>query len=132
MQVNSGVDSFVSVRGSTPNGELGFEIYPTPTPQHQLFLSHTILSTSFDITPNHADMDITNFVVSSREAALLYGDYGTYRRQLSRRLLSYRKKLQIVTKNRGKFQPAKLTADQSFESAECVHAILRCPLLQSF
>jgi len=111
------------------NGEgLGSKLTPL---QRQLLLSHTILSASFDTTPSRADMDITNFVVSSRDAALLYGDYGTYRRQLSRRLLSYRKKLQVVTKNRGKFQPAKLTADQSFDNPECVHAIPRCPLLQS-
>ena len=49
-------------------------------------------------------MDITSFVVRGREQALLYGDYSTYHGQLARRLLSSRKKLGIVTKNRGKFQ----------------------------
>ena len=38
-------------------------------------------------------MDITNFVVSQREKALLVGDYGSYHIQLSRRLLVVRRKL---------------------------------------
>lgn len=49
-------------------------------------------------------MDITKFVVQGRDKALLYGDYSTYHHQLSKRLLSSRKKLGIVTKNRGKSQ----------------------------
>ena len=48
-------------------------------------------------------MDITSFVVQGRDQALLYGDYSTYHAQLAKRLLSSRKKLGIVTKNRGKF-----------------------------
>lgn len=48
-------------------------------------------------------MDITGFVVQGRDQALLYGDYSTYHGQLAKRLLSSRKKLGIVTKNRGKF-----------------------------
>lgn len=48
-------------------------------------------------------MDITKFVVSGRDAALLYGDYATYQTQLSKKLLNSRKKLNIATKNRGKF-----------------------------
>ncbi len=64
-------------------------------------------------------MDITKFVVSSREAALLYGDYATYRTQLSGKLLNCRKKLNIATKNRGKFQPkAKITSEQIVENHE--------------
>jgi signal recognition particle subunit SRP68 len=38
-------------------------------------------------------MEITNFVVSHRNEALLVGDYGSYRRQLSRRLLTLRRQL---------------------------------------
>lgn len=49
-------------------------------------------------------MDITSYVVQGRDQALLYGDYSTYHEQLAKRLLSSRKKLGIVTKNRGKFQ----------------------------
>ncbi|KAG5983758.1 hypothetical protein E4U55_007223 [Claviceps digitariae] len=48
-------------------------------------------------------MDITSFVVHGRDQALLYGDYSTYHGQLAKRLLSSRKKLGIVTRNRGKF-----------------------------
>lgn len=48
-------------------------------------------------------MDITSFVVRGRDQALLYGDFSTYRSQLAKRVLSSRKKLGIVTKNRGKF-----------------------------
>ena len=38
-------------------------------------------------------MEITKFVVSHRNEALLVGDYGSYRRQLSRRLLTLRRRL---------------------------------------
>lgn len=64
-------------------------------------------------------MDITKFVVSHRENALLYGDYSTYRAQLSRKLLNSRKKLNIATKSRGKFHPkAQITAEQISENHE--------------
>ncbi len=64
-------------------------------------------------------MDITQFFVSLRENALLYGDYGTYRAQLSRKLLNSRKRLNIATKNRGKFHPrAEITAEQIAENHE--------------
>jgi signal recognition particle subunit SRP68 len=57
-------------------------------------------------------MDITSYVVQGRDQALLYGDYSTYHGQLAKRLLSSRKKLRIVTKNRGKFQKKDIvTAD---------------------
>lgn len=49
-------------------------------------------------------MDITKFVVSGRDSALLYGDYGTYQAQLGKKLLNCRKKLGVSTKNRGKYQ----------------------------
>ncbi len=48
-------------------------------------------------------MEITRFVVSGRDHALLYGDYSTYRLQLSRRLLSVRKKLGRTTKKGAKY-----------------------------
>lgn len=64
-------------------------------------------------------MDITKFVVSHRENALLYGDYATYRAQLSRKLLNSRKKLNIATKSRGKFHPkAQITAEQISDNHE--------------
>ncbi|GAB1319012.1 signal recognition particle subunit srp68 [Madurella fahalii] len=67
-------------------------------------------------------MDITKFVVSSREKALLYGDYATYRSQLSGKLLNCRKKLNIATKSRGKFHPkAPVTPEQIAENHEYLH-----------
>ena len=65
-------------------------------------------------------MDITKFVVSHREKALLYGDYSTYWQQLSNKLLNCRKKLNIATKNRGKFNPKnnQVTPEQIAENHE--------------
>lgn len=58
-------------------------------------------------------MDITNFVVSARSQALLYGDYTTYHRLLAKKLHTSRKKLNIVTKNRSKFtKKGPITATQ--------------------
>ena len=51
-------------------------------------------------------MDITAFVVGQREKALLVGDYGSYRQQLSRRLRVVRKKLYPST-NKGVKYTAK-------------------------
>ena len=68
-----------------------------------------------------AAMDITKFVVSLREKALLYGDYSTYWSQLSGKLLNCRKKLNIATKSRAKFNPkAPVTPEQIAENHECV------------
>lgn len=72
-------------------------------------------------------MDITKFVVASREKALLYGDYTTYRTQLSGKLLNCRKKLNIATKNRGKFHPkAAITPEQIADNTEYGHSS-SCP-----
>ena len=66
-------------------------------------------------------MDITKFVVSGRDAALLYGDYGTYQAQLGKKLLNCRKKLGVNTKNRGKFQKKDgPTPEQVAENKESV------------
>lgn len=48
-------------------------------------------------------MEITTFVVSGRDKAKLYGDYATYRTQLSNRIHNLRKKLGIATKPRAKY-----------------------------
>ncbi|KAK4165141.1 hypothetical protein QBC43DRAFT_316094 [Cladorrhinum sp. PSN259] len=68
-------------------------------------------------------MDITKFIVSHREKALLYGDYSTYWQQLATKLLNCRKKLSIATKNRGKFDPKKsqVTPEQIAENHEYLH-----------
>ncbi|KAK2696523.1 hypothetical protein QWA68_004619 [Fusarium oxysporum] len=70
-------------------------------------------------------MDITKFVVQGRDQALLYGDYSTYHKSLSKKLLSCRKKLNIATKNRGKFHDHdKVTAEKIAENHEYVHLLL--------
>ncbi|KAF2963316.1 hypothetical protein GQX73_g10257 [Xylaria multiplex] len=70
-------------------------------------------------------MDITNFVVSARNQALLYGDYTTYHRLLAKKLHTSRKKLNIVTKNRSKFtKRGPVTAQQIAENHEFLHLIL--------
>lgn len=60
-------------------------------------------------------MDITKFIVSGRDEALLYGDYSTYRAQLSRKLLSARKKLGLATRKGAKYakRPAVTAEDIS-------------------
>ena len=67
-------------------------------------------------------MDVTNFVVSQREKALLIGDYGTYRKQLSRRLLVVRKKLHY-TSTKGKKYAARpaVTAEDIARNHEYVN-----------
>jgi signal recognition particle subunit SRP68 len=61
-------------------------------------------------------MDITNFVVSGRDQALLYGDYSTYRASLSRKLLSIRKKLGLATKKGAKFTKKAPVTPESIAS----------------
>lgn len=73
-------------------------------------------------------MDITSFVVSARNQALLYGDYSTYHRQLAKRLLSCRKKLNISTRNRQKFTKKAdfkdVTPEQIAEDHVHLHLLL--------
>jgi signal recognition particle subunit SRP68 len=52
-------------------------------------------------------MDITKFVVTHRDDALLIGDYNTYHHQLSRQLASIRKKLGRATPKNGKYNDKK-------------------------
>ncbi|KAK3991411.1 hypothetical protein QBC44DRAFT_349292 [Cladorrhinum sp. PSN332] len=68
-------------------------------------------------------MDITKFIVSHREKALLYGDHSNYWQQLSTKLVNCRKKLNIATKNRGKFDPKKsqVAAEQIAENHEYLY-----------
>ncbi|KAI1148555.1 hypothetical protein F4825DRAFT_433651 [Nemania diffusa] len=70
-------------------------------------------------------MDITNFVVSARSQALLYGDYTTYHRLLAKKLHTSRKKLNIVTKNRSKFtKKGPITATQIAGDHGFLHLVL--------
>jgi signal recognition particle subunit SRP68 len=56
-------------------------------------------------------MDITNFILSHRERALLIGDYGTYRSQLSRQLVTLRKRLGRSTPKKAKFTAKPITVE---------------------
>ncbi|KAF6843489.1 signal recognition particle 68 kDa protein [Colletotrichum musicola] len=70
-------------------------------------------------------MDITKFVISGRDSALLYGDYATYQSQLAKKLLNSRKKLGIATRNRGKFNKKdEVTAAQIAENHEYIRLLL--------
>ena len=61
---------------------------------------------------NWYEMDITSFVATQRDSALLLGDYSTYRSQLSRRLLSVRKSLGRTTPKTAKYAPkAPITSE---------------------
>ena len=57
-------------------------------------------------------MEITKFVVSGREKAKVFGDYSTYRTQLSSRIHNLRKKLGVATKPRAKFTTTPVTAEE--------------------
>lgn len=48
-------------------------------------------------------MEITSFIIAQRDKALLVGDYGSYRKQLSRRLLTVRRKLNYVSSKGRKY-----------------------------
>ncbi|KAI5463323.1 signal recognition particle, 68 kDa subunit [Mariannaea sp. PMI_226] len=70
-------------------------------------------------------MDITNFIVKTREQSLLYGDYAIYHSRLSKKLLNYRKKLGIATKNRGKFHPkTEITPEEIAQNQGYVHLLI--------
>lgn len=73
-------------------------------------------------------MDITGFVVTQREKALLVGDYGSYRTQLSRRLLVVRRKLNY-TSTRGRKYSAKapVSAENVKSNHELVFVVLWLP-----
>ncbi|KAK7523474.1 hypothetical protein IWZ03DRAFT_397202 [Phyllosticta citriasiana] len=67
-------------------------------------------------------MDITAFVASQRDSALLLGDYNTYRQQLSRRLLALRKRLGRATPKNAKYSSKDpVTAADIGSSHDFVH-----------
>lgn len=69
-------------------------------------------------------MDITDFIVSQRQKALLVGDYGSYRKQLSRRLLVVRRKLNY-TSVKGRKYAAKtpVSVDDIAKNHEFVNSV---------
>ena len=68
-------------------------------------------------------MDITAFISSHRQT-LTITDYSTYRSQLSRQVLSTRKRLRIATPRREKFTPRPVTADNIGDTKEYVWLVL--------
>jgi signal recognition particle subunit SRP68 len=67
-------------------------------------------------------MEVTSFVVSGRDKAKLYGDYATYRTQLSNRVHNLRKKLGVATKPRAKYTSrAPVTAEDIGRNHEYAH-----------
>ncbi|KAH6673765.1 signal recognition particle 68 kda protein-like protein [Halenospora varia] len=70
-------------------------------------------------------MEITSFVVSGRDRAKLYGDYATYRTQLSNRIHNLRQKLGIATKPRAKYtSKPPITSENIKSNHEFVHLLL--------
>ncbi|KAL9033750.1 MAG: hypothetical protein Q9214_007364 [Letrouitia sp. 1 TL-2023] len=69
-------------------------------------------------------MDITTFIASQRNRALLLGDYGSYRKSLSRRLLVVRKKLNRSTKGRKYSSQPPVTAEDVARNHEFIHLLL--------
>jgi signal recognition particle subunit SRP68 len=61
-------------------------------------------------------MEITQFVVSGREKAKVFGDYSTYRSQLSNRIHNVRKRLGIATKPRAKYAAAPEISPEDIKS----------------
>lgn len=57
-------------------------------------------------------MEVTDFAIGLRDGALLLGDYRTYRKQLSQKLLAARRRLGRTTGKNSKFQKkAPVTAE---------------------
>lgn len=80
---------------------------------------HTSTHTQGD--HGNTKMDITSFVHHSRDKAFLLGDYSTYRTQLSRQLLSLRRKLGRTTPKNQKFaSKAAITAQDVGKSPDFV------------
>jgi signal recognition particle subunit SRP68 len=70
-------------------------------------------------------MDITSFITSQRESALLVGDYSSYRKRLTRRLLTLRKKLGKATPKNAKYAPkSPVTAQEIGSNVESLHMLL--------
>lgn len=65
------------------------------------------------MSSQHArSMEITKFIVSHRDSALLVGTYKSYHKQLTQQLASLRKRLGRATSKNGKFaKKADITAD---------------------
>jgi hypothetical protein len=76
---------------------------PGPPPHPSTKVTSALGTTQKEKTKSMGKMEVTKFVVSGRDKAKLFGDYATYRTQLSNRIHNLRKKLGIATKPRAKF-----------------------------
>jgi len=66
-------------------------------------------------------MDLTSFVTKNRERAFLVGDYSSYRSQVTRQLLSLRKRLGRTTPKNAKYATkASVTAHDISKNHESV------------
>ena len=73
-------------------------------------------------------MDLTDFIIKRRNEALLVGDYGLYRKQLSRRLLTVRRKLgRTSPKGRKYTTKAPVTAEDIASNEELVQMVQFVP-----
>lgn len=80
-----------------------------------------ILSAPFQAAGAHIIMEITRFIVERRNDALVVGDYGIYRKALSRRILTLRRRLGRTTaKGRKYIQKAPITSDDVTSDIESV------------
>lgn len=70
-------------------------------------------------------MDITNFTIGNRDAALLIGDYHAYRNQLSRQLLALRKRLgRSIAKGAKYTNKNTVTAEDIASNNQNAHLLL--------
>ncbi|KAF2668252.1 hypothetical protein BT63DRAFT_271928 [Microthyrium microscopicum] len=69
-------------------------------------------------------MDVTEYVLSHRERALLIGDHGSYRTQLSRQLKTLQKRLGRSTAKNAKFSQKPIAAEDIGGNPEFAHIIL--------
>lgn len=69
-------------------------------------------------------MEITAFVVAQREKSLLAGDYGSYRKQLSRRILTVRRKLNYVSAKgtpKPSITPQDIASNHEYVNQSSIH-----------
>ena len=72
-------------------------------------------------------MDITDFAIGLRDSSLLLGDYRSYRKQLSQKLLAVRRRLGRANSKNQKFQKKEsVTAENVKSNKESVLVVLVC------
>ncbi|KAK3056730.1 signal recognition particle subunit srp68 [Extremus antarcticus] len=89
----------------------------------QFDVAYRMRTSTLDTQGHKNSMDITSFV-SARRETLLIADYNTYRTQLSRQILSTRKRLGRATPKREKYGPKAVTAEDVGSNHEFAHLLL--------